>query len=97
MEVSHSFNSLSATSGVNLSAKDVLSTYPPTSKMMYNTCVRGDTIGQVLVVDSGDGWDFWNNFTPDRHWHNVFSLSHEFSEEYCLKILEGMLIYYEEE
>lgn len=73
------------------SAKDVLRTYPPASKMMYNTCVRDDTIGQVLVVDSGKGWDFWNNFTHNYHWKKVFSLSYECSEENCLKILEYML------
>lgn len=97
MEVSNNFKSLSATRGVNLSAKDVLRVYPPSSKMRYATGVLGDTIGQALVVDSGEEWDFWNNYTPDYHWQKVFSLSHEFSEEYCLKILEGMLIYYEEE
>lgn len=90
MEVSHSFNSLSATSGVNLSAKDVLRTYPPASKMMYNTCVLGDTIGQVLVVDSGDGWDFWNNYTPDHSWHKVLTVQHEFTDEQLLKIVEDM-------
>ena len=74
-----------------MSAKDVLSTYPPASKMMYNTCVQGDTIGQVLVVDSGDGWDLWNNCTPNHLWQKVFSLSYECSEENCLKILEYML------
>lgn len=79
------------------SAKDVLRTYPPSSKMRYATGVLGDTIGQVLVVDSGEEWDFWNNYTPDYHWQRVFSLSHECSEENCLKILEDMLKYYEEE
>ena len=90
MEVSHSFNSLSATSGVNLSAKDVLRTYPPASKMMYNTCVRGDTIGQVLVVDSGDGWDFWNNFTHNYHWNKVLSVQCQCTDEQLLKIVEDM-------
>ena len=74
-----------------MSAKDVLRTYPPASKMMYNTCVRDDTIGQVLVVDSGKGWDFWNNYTPDYRWRKVLSLSHEHTKDQCLKILEGML------
>lgn len=70
------------------SAKDVLRTYPPSSKMMYNTCVRGDTIGQVLVVDSGEGWDFWNNFTPDHHWKKVLSVQYEFTDEQLLKKLQ---------
>lgn len=74
-----------------MSAKDVLSTYPTSSKMHYATGVRGDTIGQALVVYSGEGWDFWNNYTPDYRWRKVLSLSHECSEENCLKILEYML------
>ena len=74
-----------------MSAKDVLSTYQPTSKMYYATCVRGDTIGQALVVDSGEEWDFWNNYTPDYRWRKVLSLSHEHTKDQCLKILEGML------
>ena len=72
------------------SAKDVLRTYPPSSKMMYNTCVRDDTIGQVLVVDSGEGWDFWNNYTPDHSWQKVLTVQHEFTDEQLLKIAEDM-------
>ena len=74
-----------------MSAKDVLRTYPPSSKMHYATCVRGDTIGQALVVDSGEEWDFWSNYATDYRWRKVLSLSHEHSKDQCLKILEGML------
>ena len=72
------------------SAKDVLRTYPPASKMMYNTCVRGDAIRQVLVVDRGDGWDFWNNFTHNYHWKKVLTVPYECTDEQLLKIVEDM-------
>ena len=45
---------------------------------------------EIVVVDSGDGWDFWNNFIHNYHWKKVLTVPYECTDEQLLIIVEDM-------
>lgn len=72
------------------SAIEVLESYPPRTKMAYDSQILWEGAVEALVIKNGDGWDVWNMHPLRKSWQHVYSLTECSPEEHVVQSIQSL-------
>lgn len=72
------------------SAMEVLRSYPPHTKMAYDSQVLWEGVIEAIVVSNGNGYDVWNMHPLRKAWQHVYSLSSCDPEKHVVESIQSL-------
>lgn len=72
------------------SAIEVLESYPPRTKMVYESQILWEGAVEAMVIKNGDDWDVWNMHPLRKSWQHVYSLTQCSPEEHVVQSIQSL-------